>query len=86
MPSQVVFGWLTQHCPAGYSVDDADPARGIAVLSSRPTLFTYGFFFPAYVSSEGAGTRVDLGIKSKLYQYGPPDCRWQTLVTPVVVN
>ncbi len=71
VPPQQVYWWLTQNCPPGYKVDDADPARGIVVLSSGPSLFTYGFLFPAFVSSEGAGTRVDLGIKSKAIQYGP---------------
>ncbi|MEV0701948.1 hypothetical protein AB0I53_29095 [Saccharopolyspora sp. NPDC050389] len=41
------------------------------LLSSRPTAFTWGFFYPAVVYAEGAGTRVDLGIKSKAVQYGP---------------
>lgn len=70
-PPGVVYGWLAQYCPTGYSVADADPARGIVLLSSRPTVLTWGFFYPAVVSAEGAGTRVDLGIKSKLFQYGP---------------
>lgn len=70
-PPDVVYGWLTQHCPAGYSVEDADPARRIVILSSRPTLFTLGFFYPTFVYTEGGGTRVDLGIKSKAFQYGP---------------
>ena len=70
-PSGVVYSWITQYCPAGYSVVDADPARGIVLLSSRPTALTWGFFYPVFVYSEGTGTRVDLGIKSKVFQYGP---------------
>ncbi|WNV86378.1 hypothetical protein [Umezawaea sp. Da 62-37] len=70
-PPGAVYSWLTQYCPPGYSVEDADPANGIVVLSSKPTFFTYGFFFPAIVCTEGTGTRVDLGIKSRLFQYGP---------------
>jgi hypothetical protein len=70
-PPGAVYGWLTQYCPTGYSVEDADPARGVVLFSSRLTAFSYGFFYPAVVSAEGAGTRVDLGIKSKVFQYGP---------------
>ncbi len=70
-PPEMVYTWHTQHCPAGYSVEDHDAARGIVILASRPTAFTWGFFYPAVIHAEGAGTRVDLGIKSKLFQYGP---------------
>lgn len=70
-PPDVVYAWLTRYYPTGYSVEDHDPVRGIVILSSRPTAFTYGFFYPAIVYAEGAGTRVDLGIKSKVFQYGP---------------
>ncbi|WP_340682617.1 hypothetical protein LCL61_28640 [Amycolatopsis coloradensis] len=70
-PPDMVYTWLTQHCPTGYSVDDHDAARGIVILSSRPTVSTWGFFYPAVIHAEGAGTRVDLGITSKLFQYGP---------------
>ncbi|MGH3757791.1 hypothetical protein [Actinophytocola sp.] len=70
-PPDVVYSWLTQHCPAGYSVEDADPARRIVILSSRTTLFTLGFFYPTFVYAEGGGTRVAIGIKSKAFQYGP---------------
>lgn len=71
VPPQVVYAWLVQHCPVGYSVEDHDPARGVVILSSRVTLFTWGFFYPAIVYAHGTGTRVDLGIKSKMFQYGP---------------
>lgn len=70
-PPEVMFDWLSRYCPPGYSVDDADPARRTVILSSRPTAFTWGFFYPAVVTPEGIGSRVDLGIKSKMFQYGP---------------
>lgn len=70
-PPAVVYGWLAQHCPPGYKLDDADPTRGVVIFSSKPNLVTYGFFYPAAVYAEGPGTRVDLGIKSKAFQYGP---------------
>ena len=70
-PPDAVYAWLTQYCPAGYSVDDADPARGIVIMSSRPTVFTWGFFYPIAVVPRDAGTDVHIGIKSRLAQYGP---------------
>ncbi|WP_208325965.1 hypothetical protein, partial [Amycolatopsis arida] len=39
--------------------------------SSRPTAFTWGFFYPVVVSAEGTGARVEIGIKPKVFQYGP---------------
>jgi hypothetical protein len=71
VPPAVVYAWLTEHCPTGYSVDDGDPARGVIVLSSRPTMFDWGFFYPTIVYAEDVGTRIDVGIKSKVFQYGP---------------
>ena len=70
-PPNVVFHWIAQYCPHGYAVDDADPAHGIVLLSSKPTLTTWGFFYPVVISVEGTGSRVDLGIRSKLFQVGP---------------
>jgi hypothetical protein len=35
------------------------------------THVAWGFFYPAVVYADSAGTRVDLGIKSKVFQYGP---------------
>ncbi|WP_436499185.1 hypothetical protein [Actinokineospora sp. HUAS TT18] len=71
VPPATVYNWLVYHCPPGYSVDDQDPSRGIVILSSRPSLFTYGFFYPAFVYQEGTGTRIEVGIKSRAIQVGP---------------
>jgi hypothetical protein len=71
VPPNLVFDWLVRQCPPGYKVADADPSRGIVILSSPVSLIEYGFFFPAVVYPEGPGTRVELGIKSKAVQYGP---------------
>lgn len=70
-PPQHVYGWITQHCPAGYSVVDTDPGRGLVLLDSRTTFATWGFFYPILVTPEPTGTRVEIGIKSKAIQYGP---------------
>ncbi|MBB3665879.1 MULTISPECIES: hypothetical protein [Prauserella salsuginis group] len=66
-----VYAWITQRCPAGFAVVDTDPGRGLALLDSRMSLATWGFFYPVLVTPEPAGTRVEIGIKSKAIQYGP---------------
>lgn len=85
-PPQAVYAWITQYCPSGYSVEDHDPARGIVILSSRPTAFTWGFFYPIAVYPEDGGTRVDLGIKSKLFQYGPLVTRTHRTLAHALAN
>lgn len=70
-PPQHVYGWVTQHCPPGFSVADADPGRGMVLLESGMSATTWGFFYPVLVTPEPTGTRVELGIKSKAIQYGP---------------
>lgn len=70
-PPDAVYAWITQNRPRGYSVDDTDPSHGIVILSSPPTATTWGFLYPVHVFAEDGGTRVDLGITSRLFQYGP---------------
>ncbi|GAA1222955.1 hypothetical protein GCM10009676_00160 [Prauserella halophila] len=70
-PPQQVYGWITQHCPDGFSVVDTDPGRGLVLLDSRISAATWGFFYPVLVTPEHTGTRVEIGIKSKAVQYGP---------------
>lgn len=54
-----------------YRTDDLDPARGVVVLSSRPTLATWGFFYPIFIHADGTGSRIEVGIKSRFIQFGP---------------
>lgn len=56
---------------APYTVDDADDAAKIVVLSSPVTLFSWGFFYPVYISPIGEGSRIVVGCSSKLLQMGP---------------
>lgn len=61
----------------GFEAEHADPAIGAVLLSSRPTLATWGFFYPVLVSEAADGTsRVEIGISSKLFQWGPLVTRW----------
>lgn len=54
-----------------YRTDDEDADRGVVVLSSRPTLATWGFFYPIFVHADGTGSRLEIGIKSRFIQVGP---------------
>ncbi|MFI7121869.1 hypothetical protein [Amycolatopsis sp. NPDC049868] len=40
-PPAMVCTWFTQHCPAGYSMEEHDAASSIVILSSQPAVFTW---------------------------------------------
>ena len=54
-----------------YRTDDVDGDRRVLVLSSRPTLATWGFFYPIFIHADGTGSRIEIGIKSRFIQVGP---------------
>src|SRR5262249_40151673 len=54
-----------------YKVDDRDPNTHTLVLSSPVTFFSWGFFYPVFLHAEGTGTRIQIGVHSKLIQMGP---------------
>ncbi len=54
-----------------YKIELFDETNGNIVLGEAPSLTSYGFFYPVFVRSEGAETRVEVGIKSKAWQVGP---------------
>lgn len=68
-PDQVMAA-LRQLGPP-YTVDDADDRAKIVVLSSPVTLFSWGFFYPVYITPMGEGSRIIIGCSSKLFQMGP---------------
>jgi hypothetical protein len=54
-----------------YRVDDVDPVTRRLVLSSSVTLFTWGYFYPVAIHPHGpAGSRIEIGIRSRLPQRG----------------
>jgi len=56
---------------SGYKVDDLDETNGRVILSDSATLISYGFFYPVYIEKQtGGNTLVEVGIKSKIFQYG----------------
>lgn len=50
---------------------DSDPARGVVVLATGTTIFSWGFFYPVFVTPRGAGSTIEVGIKSRAVQWGP---------------
>lgn len=57
----------------GYKIDDFNESKFIIVLSNSATITSYGFFFPVYLTRQGDNTMtfIEVGIKSKLIQWGP---------------
>ena len=54
-----------------YKVESFDVEKKNIVLSSSGTLFSWGFFYPIYITSQDDLSVVEIGIRSKLYQGGP---------------
>lgn len=56
---------------SGYKIDDFNESKSIIVLSDSASLTSYGFFYPIYLSKQIESTHIEIGIKSKLFQWGP---------------
>ena len=54
---------------APYKVDDAD--GNVILLSSPVTFASWGFFYPVVIHPEGTGSRIVVGVTSKVFQIGP---------------
>ena len=52
-------------------IDDASPGSTQLVLSTPPSLFTWGFLYPVNIQEHVGGSRVEIGIRSRLFQIGP---------------
>jgi hypothetical protein len=52
-------------------VHDSDTARGVVVLATGVTGFSWGFFYPVFVTPAGSGSTIEIGIKSRAIQWGP---------------
>ena len=65
-----VFARLQRINPR-YRIDDANPGSLQLVLSTPPSLFTWGFLYPVTIHEHVGGSRVEIGIRSKLFQIGP---------------
>ena len=66
---KTIIGYAQQ---SGYKIEFLDEANGNLVLSDSPSLTSFGFFYPIYLTSNGeTDTVVEVGIKSKVWQIGP---------------
>lgn len=54
-----------------YRVDDASAEQNIVVLSSRPSAVSWGFFYPVVIRAAGTGSTIEVGVQSKIIQWGP---------------
>ena len=55
-----------------YRVDDQDATKLVLVLSSRPSIWSYGFLYPVVVRArEGGGSTIAIGVTSRLIHVGP---------------
>jgi hypothetical protein len=66
-----VFARLRAAPLGHFKLGDSDEANRVLVFATAVTLFSWGFFFPVFVRAGGAGTRIEVGIKSRLFQWGP---------------
>ena len=49
-----------------------DAAEGPVVIVSSPVTFgSWGFFYPVHVHAAGSGSRIVVGVSSKVFQIGP---------------
>ena len=69
-PSHVLKAIVASVPVSIYKIELFDETNGNIVLGEAPSLTSYGFFYPVFVRSEGAETRVEVGIKSKGWQVG----------------
>lgn len=61
----------------GFAIDDVDRDDTAVLLSTKPTFATWGFFYPVHVAADGrGGSEITVGIKSKLFQFGPLVTKW----------
>ena len=58
-----------KHIGAPYVVDAAEGP--IVILASGVTFASWGFFYPVHVHAEGSGSKIVVGISSKVFQIGP---------------
>jgi hypothetical protein len=79
-PSHVLKAIVASVPVSIYKIELFDETNSNIVLGEAPSLTSYGFFYPVFVRSEGAETRVEVGIKSKGWQVGP--CRLPSATAP----
>ncbi len=72
LPTEIITIIINDISPKlGYKVESFDVEKKNIVLSSPGTLFSWGFFYPIYITSQDDLSVVEIGIRSKLFQGGP---------------
>jgi hypothetical protein len=54
-----------------FAHEASDPARGIVVLTTKPSFATWGFFYPVHIVESANGSTLTVGIRSRVFQIGP---------------
>ena len=54
-----------------YKVDDSSRDAMLIVLSSPVSFMSWGFLYPVYLHAGPNGTQIQVGITSKVIQFGP---------------
>lgn len=71
-PEQVREALLALSHAGRYKLDEDRPEQRLITLSTKPTMFSWGFFLPIYVEPrDGGATEVTIGIESRFFQVGP---------------
>ena len=59
-------------------------AMAVIVLSSPVTFFSFGFFYPVHIHADGSGSRIQIGLRSKVFQIGPIPARAHTVCVEAI--
>jgi hypothetical protein len=62
-----------RHLGKPYTVDD--DSGTVICLSSPVTFMSWGFFYPVHIHPEGTGSKIVVGVRSKIFQVGPIPAR-----------
>jgi hypothetical protein len=82
--AQLVFDRIRGGVGAPYRIDDLDPEHKTLVLSSPPTLATWGFLYPITITANGTGSLIQIGIESRFIQLGPLVTRAHTRCSEMI--
>jgi hypothetical protein len=69
-PAAVIEKLKSAHWPR-LKLHDSNAARGVVVLATGLTIFSWGFFYPVFVTRSGSGSTIQVGVKSRAMQWGP---------------
>ncbi len=71
LPPVAVIEKLKRAAWRKVKVVDSDPERGVLVLSTPMTLFSWGFYYPLFTTPVGSASTIEVGIISRTLQWGP---------------